>query len=451
VNATKAVQRVRVMAGDRQVVSQVGMHLLGDLADRAGLTSAFSTAVPWTGERAPGHDRGRLLAQVAVMLAGGGQCVADMAALRDQADLFGEVASAPTIWRAVGEVDAKVLDGLRRARAQARTRVWTAADAPEQIILDVDAAVVEVHSENKESAASHFKGGYGFHPMFCFADHSGEALAGILRPGNANANSGADQLAVVDLAVAQLPAEHRAGHNAGDDADTVVHGIVVRTDTAGYVAAFANALVARNIEFSIGARVNEQVSAAIQAVPTGAWRRAIDGDGELRHRGEVVELDVSIPGWPPGTRAICRREQPHPGAQLRLWDTDGFRHQVTLTNSPGDLLELELRQRRHARVENAIKALRDTGLDRMPFRRFAANQAWLELVLTGADLLAWLRTVALDGELARAEPKTLRYRLLHAAARIVRRSRQVVLRLPAHWPWAVDLAGAYRRVGLLGA
>jgi hypothetical protein len=439
------------MAGDRQVVSQVGMHLLGDLADRAGLTSAFSTAVPWTGERAPGHDRGRLLAQVAVMLAGGGQCVADMAALRDQADLFGEVASAPTIWRAVGEVDAKVLDGLRRARAQARTRVWTAADAPEQIILDVDAAVVEVHSENKESAASHFKGGYGFHPMFCFADHSGEALAGILRPGNANANSGADQLAVVDLAVAQLPAEHRAGHNAGDDADTVVHGIVVRTDTAGYVAAFANALVARNIEFSIGARVNEQVSAAIQAVPTGAWRRAIDGDGELRHRGEVVELDVSIPGWPPGTRAICRREQPHPGAQLRLWDTDGFRHQVTLTNSPGDLLELELRQRRHARVENAIKALRDTGLDRMPFRRFAANQAWLELVLTGADLLAWLRTVALDGELARAEPKTLRYRLLHAAARIVRRSRQVVLRLPAHWPWAVDLAGAYRRVGLLGA
>lgn len=384
------------------------------------------------------------------MLAGGGQCVADMAALRDQADLFGEVASAPTIWRAVREVDAKVLDDLRRARAQARTKVWAAADAPEQVVLDVDAALVEVHSENKESAASHFKGGYGFHPMFCFADHSGEALAGILRPGNANANSGADQLAVVDLAVAQLPPEHRAGHRAGDDADTVVHGIVVRTDTAGYVAAFANALVARNIEFSIGARVNEQVSAAIRAVPADGWRRAVDGDGELRHRGEVVELDVAIPGWPAGTRAICRREQPHPGAQLRLWDTDGFRHQVTLTNSPGDILDLELRQRRHARVENAIKALRDTGLDRMPFRRFAANQAWLELVLTGADLLAWLRGVALDGELARAEPRTVRYRLLHAAARIVRRGRQVLLRLPANWPWAVDLAGAYRRVGLLG-
>lgn len=328
--------------------------------------------------------------------------------------------------------------------------MWAGLDAPDEMILDVDAALVEVHSENKESAASHFKGGYGFHPMFCFADHSGEALAGILRPGNANANSGGDQLAVVDLAVEQLPAEHRAGHGAGDAAADVVHAIVVRTDTAGYVAAFANALVARNIEFSIGARVNDQVSAAIQAVPDDVWRRAVDGEGELRHRGEVAELDVSIPGWPPGTRAICRREQPHPGAQPRLWDTDGFRHQVTLTNSAGDLLELELRHRRHARVENAIKALRDTGLDRLPFRRFAANQAWLELVLAAADLLAWVRAVALDGELARAEPKTLRYRLLHAAARIVRRARRVVLRLPAHWPWSVELADAYRRVALIG-
>jgi hypothetical protein len=362
------------MAGDRQVASQVGLHLLGDLADRAGLTSAYSAAVPWAGERAPGHDRGRLLAQVAVMLAGGGQCVADMAALRDQPELFGEVASAPTIWRAVGAVDAAVLDGMRRARASARERVWRSMESPREVTLDVDAALVEVHSENKELAASHFKGGYGFHPMLCFADHSGEALAGILRPGNATANSGADQLAVVDLALAQLPCGHQAGHHAGDAPEEVVHPVVVRADTAGYVVAFAQGLTARNIEFSVGARMNDQVSAAIQAVPPAAWRRAVDGEGEPRHRGEVAELDVSIPGWPPGTRAICRREQPHPGAQPRLWDTDGFRHQVVLTNSAGDILDLELRHRRHARVENAIKALRDTGLDRMPFRRFAAKR-----------------------------------------------------------------------------
>ena len=449
-NATRAVERVVVMGGDTQVASQVGLHLLGELADGCGLTSAYSAAVPWTGERAPGHDRGRLLAQVAVMVAGGGECVADLAALRDQPDLFGEVASAPTVWRAMHEVDAAVLDALRAARATARARVWETTGGPDEVVLDVDAALTEIHSENKEQAASSFKGGYGFHPMFCFADHSGEALAGMLRPGNATANSGADQLAVVDAAVAQLPQPYRAGHRPGEGAGEVVHRIVVRADTAGAVASFVGGLVARNIEFSVHARVNDALRAAIAAVAPDAWRPAVDGDGGLRHAGQVAELDVALEGWPAGTRAICRREQPHPGAQLRLWDTDGWRHQVTLTNSAGDALALELRQRRHARVENAIKALRDTGLDRMPFRRFAANAAWLELVLAAADLLAWLRMGCLSGELARAEPKTLRYRLLHTAARLVRRARRRVLRLPACWPWAAALEDAYRRVALFG-
>jgi hypothetical protein len=344
-----------------------------------------------------------------------------------------------------------VLDGLRAARAGARAKVWEATAAPQEVILDVDAALVEVHSENKEQAASSFKGGYGFHPMFCFADHSGEALAGMLRPGNATANSGADQLAVVDMAIDQLPERYRAGHRPGDDPGEVTHRIVVRADTAGAVSAFVHGLVARNIEFSVYARVNDQLASAIAAVAETAWRPAVNAEGEVRHAGEVAELDIELDGWPEGTRAICRREQPHPGAQLRLWDTDGWRHQVTLTNSTGDPLALELGQRRHARVENAIKALRDTGLDRMPFRSFAANAAWLELVLAGNDLLCWLRTGGLDGgELARAEPKALRYRLLHTAARIVRRARRVVLRLPAHWPWADTLARAYRRVALIG-
>ena len=382
------------------------------------------------------------------MVAGGGECLADMGALRHQPALFGDVASAPTIWRALHGIDGVVLDALRRARAEARATAWQTTELDE-VVLDVDAALVEVHSANKEQASSSYKGGYGFHPMFCFADATGEALAGILRPGNATANSGTDQLAVVDMAVAQLPERYRAGHHPGEDAEVVQHRIVVRADTAGAVSSFVHGLVARNVEFSVGGRVNDQLSAAIAAVPRDGWRRAIDDDGQERHAGEVAELDVALEGWPPGTRAICRREQPHPGAQLRLWDINGWRHQVTLTNSHGDALALELRHRRHARVENSIKALRDSGLDRMPFRSFAANQAWLELVLTGADLLAWLRLVCLDGELARAEPKTLRYRLLHAAARIVRRARRMVLRLPANWPWAEALAGAYRRLAVI--
>lgn len=450
-NGTRVVERVRVTTGDRQVASHVGLHLLGEIAERTGLAFEYSAAVPFAGGRAPVHDRGRLLSQVAVMLAGGGICVSDVAALRDQPALFGEVASDATIWRTFQGIDEAVLDGLRRARAEARAVVWAAADAPEVTVLDVDAALVEIHSENKEGATSHYKRGYGFHPMFCFADHSGEALAGILRPGNATSNSGADQLAVVDAAVASLPETRRAGHTEGDDPAGVVHPMVVRADSAGAVQAFIHGLVARNVEFSVYGRVNDTLSAAIAAVPDSAWRRAVRADGSERHAGEVAELDVELDGWPEGTRAICRREEPHQGAQLRLWDVNGYRHQVTLTNSAGDPLQLELRQRLHARVEDSIKALRDTGLDRMPFTKFAANQAWLEMVLAGADLLAWARLVCLDGDLARAEPKTLRYRLLHTAGRIIRTARQVILRLPEHWRWAADLATAYQRLDLLGA
>jgi choline dehydrogenase-like flavoprotein len=251
VNATNVVERVQVMGGDGQVVSQVGLHLLGELADRLGLSSGYSGAVPWSGDRAPAHDRGRLLTQVAVMVAGGGACVADMAALRDQPDLFGDVASAPTIWRALHSIDGGVLDGLRRARGDARAKAWQTTEV-DDIVLDVDAALVEVHSANKEQAASSYKGGYGFHPMFCFADATGEALAGILRPGNATANSATDQLAVVDMALAQLPEHYRAGHHPGDDAAAMRHRIVVRADTAGAVASFVHGLAARNVEFSVG-------------------------------------------------------------------------------------------------------------------------------------------------------------------------------------------------------
>lgn len=436
------------MEGDDQAVSLAGMHLLGELADRLGLSSAYSHAVGLAGERAPVHDRGRLLAQVAVMLAGGGVCVSDMAALRDQPALFGTVASDPTIWRVLNSIDDDTLVALRDARGRARARAWAAGGAPCEVVLDVDSSLVEIHSENKEQAAAHFKGGYGFHPMLCFLDETGEALAGLLRAGNAAANSGADQLAVVDAAIASMPEQWRAGHGPGDDAGEVLHPVLVRADTAGAVASFIAGLVARNISFSVGARVNDQLSDAIATVGPLDWRPALCPSGQIRPGAWVAEL-TGVVGWPEGTRAICRRERPHPGAQLRLWDFDGWRHQVTLTNSVGDAVALELRHRAHADVENRIKAAKDTGLERMPFASFSANAAWMELVLAGCDLLAWLKELGLEGALARAEPKALRYRLVHVGARVVRLGRQVVLRLPRNWPWANDLAGAYRRLAAI--
>ena len=448
-DATSTVERLRVIGGDASTAQLVGAHMLGELADRVGLSWAYSTAVPRIGERAPVHDRGRLLAQVAVMLAAGGRCVADMAALRDQPALFGTVASSPTIWRTFDAVDPDVLDGLRTARAAARAVVWRQRHRRGPVVLDVDASLVEIHSEHKQGAASHYKGGFGFHPMFCFTD-DGEALAGMLRPGNAAANSGADQLAVVDMAIAQLPPEIAVGHCCGDDPSTVRERVVVRADTAGHVHAFIAGLFARNIEFSISARVSDVVDAAMTQIPGRRWRPAINPDGSPRRGAQIVELHgVPLPGVPAGTRIIVRRERPHQGAQLRLWDHDGWRHQVLLTNSAGPARRLEVRHRRHGEVENRIKNAKDCGLERMPFTSFDANAAWMEMVLAAADLLVWCQQLLLDGELAVAEPRTLRYRLLHVAGRLVRRARQTWLRLPEHWPWTSDLLGAYQRLAAI--
>ncbi len=449
-NATSTVERLRVTGGDGSTAQLVGAHMLGELADRVGLSSAYSAAVPRRGERAPVHDRGRLLAQVAVMLAAGGRCVADMAALRHQPALFGTVASDPTVWRTFDAIDTDVLDGLRSARAEARAAVWARRRRRRSpVVLDVDASLVEIHSENKQGAASHYKGGYGFQPMFCFTD-DGEALAGILRPGNAAANSGADQLAVVDMAIAQLPDHVAVGHRPGDDVSLVGERVVVRADTAGHVRAFIAGLVERNIEFSISARVSDVLDAAIMRVPARRWRPAINPDGSPRRGAQIVELrDITLAGVPAGTRIIVRREHPHQGAQLRLWDHNGWRHQVLLTNSAGPARRLEVRHRRHGEVENRIKNAKDCGLERMPFSSFDANAAWMEMVLCAADLLVWCQHLLLAGDLAVAEPRTLRYRLLNVAGRLVRRARQVWLRLPDHWPWTNDLLDAYRRLAAI--
>jgi hypothetical protein len=449
VNATSTVERLRLTGGDTSTAQLVGAHMLGELADRVGLSSAYSAAVPWVGERAPRHDRGRLLAQVAVMLAAGGRCVADIAALRDQPALFGTVASDPTVWRCFDAITPDVLDELRAARADARAAVWARRRRGGPVVLDLDASLVEIHSEHKQGAASHYKGGYGFHPMFCFTD-DGEALAGILRPGNAAANSGADQLAVVDLAIAQLPAHVAVGHRLGDDPSAVRERVVVRADTAGHVHALIAGLAARNIEFSISARVSDQLDAAIMRIPVKRWRPAINPDGSARRGAQIVELrDVILPGVPAETRIIVRRERPHQGAQLRLWDHGGWRHQVLLTNSAGPARRLEVRHRRHGEVENRIKNAKDCGLERMPFTSFDANAAWMEMVLAAADLLVWCQQLLLDGELAVAEPRTLRYRLLHVAGRLVHQARQVWLRLPDQWPWTGELLDAYQRLAAI--
>jgi hypothetical protein len=424
------------------VANHAGAALVAELADRVGLTALLGEALAATRQRDKGHDRGVVLTQLAVSLVDGGECVSDLRVLRDQPDLFGQVASTPTASRTLYSMDAGVLEDIAKARAAARAAAWAAGMRPAQIVLDFDATLVTSHSE-KEQAAPTYKHGFGFSPLLCFLDGTGEALAGMLRPGNANPGRADDHVALLDAALAQLPVATLAADPCQGQA------MLARSDSAGCSHAFVNALRQRGVEFSIGSPVTEDIRRAILALPKRCWTEAIDQSGQVREAAWVAELtgSVDLSGWPAGTRLIVRKEEPHPGAQFNLFDTDGYRYQTFIcdANDP-DIAYLEARHRGHARVEERIKDAKDCGLNKFPCYRFAHNQAWLAVVLIACDLLAWTKSLCLHGELAAAAPKRLRYCLLHSAASVVRHARRLILRLQHNWPWTENITAAFTRL-----
>jgi hypothetical protein len=460
VKVTGSRPKIVVSADGRGVVGHAGARLLADLADATGLTAGFSDALASLRVRDSGHDPGRVAVDVAVTLADGGQTMSDLAVLRNEPALFGSVASDPTAWRVLSNVDDAGLVRLRDARARARELAWaqasetrtglpasTAAGQPVPgLVLDLDATIVICHSE-KQSATPTYKRTFGYHPLLCFLDGTREALSGMLREGRAGSNTTADHITVLDRALQQIPDAHRYGTP-----------ILIRSDSAGCTHGFLahiRSLREHGVDtcFSVGVAITEPIREAIRAATD--WIPALDSDGDFRDGAEICELTGLVPdgGYPTGTRFIVRRERPHPGAQLSLFDTiEGMRHQVMATDTPpgnGSIQFLEARHRGHARVEDRIRTGKDTGFGRFPSRVFAINQAWLELALTGIDLLAWTQHLLLDGELAAAEPKKLRYRLLHVAARLTRTARRTRLRIAETWPWATDLATAFDRLAAL--
>jgi Transposase DDE domain group 1 len=387
------------------------------------------------------HDPAKVLLDLATAVALGGDCLADIAVVRAQPQLFGTVASDPTVSRLITALAADVdaaRAAIRAARAAARERVWSsrrpvAGTVGGQVIIDLDATLVTAHSE-KELAAPTFKRVFGFHPLFAFADHgeagTGETLAGMLRPGSAGANTAVDHIAVLDDALAQLPAEER-------------ENVLVRTDSGGGVKAFLHHITDLGLEYSVGFYGVPPIAEALGKVPRQAWRAAIDGDGQPREGAQVAELTAYLPdtlvGWPEGMRVIARRERPHPGAQLRLTDHEGWRITCFATNTRGTgwtLPLLEVRHRQRARAEDRIRNLKDTGLRNLPLHGFAQNQIWLEIIALAADLIVWTQTLAFHDHPARRwEPKRLRLRLFAVAGRIIRSGRRRRLRLPRGWPW----------------
>ena len=435
-------QTVEVRADAEGLVSHAGAFLLVELADRLGLTAALSAAMAPTRERRSAHDPGVVLRDLAVAIADGGDHVSDLGVLRGQQPLFGAVASETTAHRVLKSIDSALLEALRGARAEALARAWDAGGRPEELIFDIDASLLIAHSE-KEGAAGNYKGGFGFFPLLCYLAETGEPLAGILRPGNAGANTAADHFEVLQLALEQLP-----------EAD-LEREMLARADIGGRTHAFTADCREAGIRFSVGYEVEAKVREAIGELPASAWEQAIDGDDTEREGAEVTELTdrVDLFTWPEGTRLIVRRERPHPGAQLSVFDCEsGYRHTAFITDQEDtDVAALELRHRRRARVEDAIRVGKETGMRKMPFAAFAHNEAWLEVSLLAQALLRWAALLCLEGELALAEPKRVRQRLLHVAGRLVRSGRRVALRLPRSWPWAEALVAAFARLRALPA
>lgn len=438
---TSPVSRPQVSADGDGVIAHAGAVLLHELADRSGLTAALSAALAPHFPQVRQHDPGRVLRDLAVMIADGGDCLGDLSTLRDQPDLFGEVASGPTAWRLIDRLQQVDVRELETARASARREVWGWGMQPKRIILDLDSTLVTAHSD-KEGATPTWKRGFGFHPVLCTLDSTNELLAGRLRPGNATANNAADNLEVLDAALRQLPTREAA------------EPILVRGDSAMAAHTFIAGCRERELRFSVGFDLTAPVRDAVLRIPARAWVPAISQAGEERDGAEVAELThrLDLSAWPSGTRAICRREMPHPGAQLTFTDHNGYRFQVFITDQPDDdIAFLEARHRGHARVEDSIRCAKDAGLRNLPFSDFGANAVWLQLVLIASDLMKWAQGALLQDEARRWEPKRLRYAILHIAGRLCRSSRQLHLRLARAWRWSRPLADAFRRLRTLAA
>jgi hypothetical protein len=445
--------RVRVQGGGQGVVSQAGAVLLVETIRKAGLDRAISTRLmPWRRPRAV-HDPGKILLDVALAVALGGDCLADVGMLRAEPAVFGPVASDPTVSRLIDTLATagpKALSAIRAARAEAREHVWSMAknaapDADGQVIVDLDGVLVLAHSD-KQGATATWKKTFGHHPLMAFVDHgsggSGEPVAGLLRPGNAGSNTAADHITTAQLALAQLPKRYRRGRRT-----------LIRTDSGGGTHEFVAWLAKRGrwLSYSVGMTITEQIHQAVLKVPAPAWTTAVEPSGEIRDGAWVAEITGDcLKGWPKGMRLIVRKERPHPGAQLRITDADGLRLTCFATNTTDmPIAALELRHRQRARAEDRIRAARATGLRNLPLHDTAQNQIWLEIVQIALDLLAWMPTLALTGETRRWEPRRLRLRLFSAAARIVTTARRRHLRFARHWPWTDVITDALARLEAL--
>jgi len=492
---------MRVEVGGAGTVAHAGVVLPRHLADRVGLTPALGRVVARAGF-VPGRDRGRLLTDLACTLAAGATCLTDVEAMTAQVELFGPAggASDSTLLRALeeyaGTIGADGLPGRRCARelAQVRDRAWRAiedraasAERPAGlpavavagvdlrrrrqdagvyaevgrpiVVVRVDATLVEAAS-GKAQAAGHYKGGFGFHPLGMWCSNTAETLTAMLRPGNAGSFTGSDQVKVIRAGLGQLPARWRR------DVLVTIDGAGASHEVIDYLTALnthpEHGRRGRRLEYSIGWPLEERTMGAIRRFPATPWTEALTAEGKVDPDAQVAELTGllrpggelpdELQGWPADLRVIARRTKRPEGKPAKLGEDVDFEYGAFATNTAtGQLQHLDARHRTQAHVEDGVKQTKACGARNLPSKNYQRNAAWLQLAALAQALTCWLRLIALDGDLAKASIKTLRYRIFSAPARLVHRSRYRILKIPPGWAWSTDVTTAWDRITALAA
>lgn len=456
---TGSYPRVHIDRASVSAVGQAGGLLLVETVRATGLDRALSAELSAWRKPLAVHDPGKILCDLALTLALGGDCLADIAALRDEPGIYGRVASDPTVSRLVSLLarDAnRVVAAIGRARRTARQTAWQlAGDASpaaratvaDPLVIDLDATLVTAHSD-KEQARPTFKKGYGFHPLCAFVDHgpagTGEPLTILLRAGNAGSNTATDHQTVIADALDQAGLGPRPGRR-----------VLIRIDGAGSTKATIAALTRRRVAYSVGFTLPATTPELYRLVPDDVWEPAYNTDGQPRAGADVADFTglLDLHEWPAGMRVIVRRERPHPGAQLRFDDVDGYRLTAFATNTTrGQLADLEVRHRRRARCEDRIRTAKDTGLTNLPLHGFDQNRIWCQIVALAGELIAWMGLLAHPGHEARRwEPKRLRYRIFAIPATLARRARRTIVHVSARHAWSGLVEDAIRRLRALPA
>ncbi|WP_431710495.1 IS1380 family transposase [Glutamicibacter uratoxydans] len=453
INSTLTYPTPRVELTDQHLISHAGLSAMGDLLNavdfRALCEDRFSQFVP----KAAIHRPGKIIADLVLTLAAGGEQACDLDILRTSAGVFGPVSSEATVSRFMGRVKhmpEAFTYGYQTMSKTLRSRLWAAAGDRNPakratrinpLIIDIDATLVQAHSD-KQGAAGTYKGGYGFAPMIACLDYgqgygTGEILAVLLRSGNKGANSAKDHIEVLSQALAVLPDDFYDDHGV-----LIGEKLLVRTDSAGASREFLNLLDLLGLQFSTSYSLPVIKEREIGWISQKKyWEPAIDQHGQQLRDVWVVDATevMKLKAYPPNTRIYVRAEPLHSGAKASLFDTDGNRVTAFLTNSPYyNIAELDRRHRARGRCENRIKSLKHAGLGKLPYWSFAANQAWALLAALAVNLPAWVQLSVLPvGHQASVwDLKRWRYRLFSIAGKLVRSGRQAKLLIPKHAPEA---------------